>query len=157
MMWMMALSVLGILLGLFVWKRRESRESTIPTGMLHPGMCYGFSTYDYHADRGHASLDGVSLSLCIGCQRAKARHTALFADGGHNPGWTLTYGGHTGTKMSRDLGPKISGLKSLDECRRRAEKIKICMHLQGSKLWFATAISPDDRYLPFSDLSEHYR
>ena len=70
--------------------------------------------------------------------------------------WSLAWGIHKGTLMSRDQGDTVYGLDSLEECRKKAEDLKRQFGRSGYKLWFATATSSEGESHPFSDLTEPY-
>lgn len=70
--------------------------------------------------------------------------------------WSLAWGIHKGTLMSRDQGDTVRGLDSLEECREKAEDLKKQFGRSGYKLWFATATSSAGESHPFSELTEPY-
>ena len=67
-------------------------------------------------------------------------------------GWTLQWGAHKRSLMSRDIGYSIKGLISLKECQIKAEELKKELADVGMYFWFVYAISPNGQRHHFHDL-----
>ncbi len=71
--------------------------------------------------------------------------------------WTLRWGIHRGTLMSRDTGePKQ--FDTVEECRTEAARIdeSFIGHGWGYRLWFATAHGPDGESVNFPEFNRSY-
>ena len=55
--------------------------------------------------------------------------------------WTLRWGIHRGTIISRDMGDDIP-CDSLEACRTETKKLKRRFGRIGYKLWYARAVGP---------------
>jgi hypothetical protein len=52
--------------------------------------------------------------------------------------WTLTWGIHRGTLMSRDVGDPYD-FDTLEECRTKAQELERAFRRSGCQMWFTTA------------------
>jgi hypothetical protein len=71
--------------------------------------------------------------------------------------WRLKWGIHDGTVYNRIHGETVTGLKSLEECRRTALDYKRRYQLQNYYMWFADAISPEGDTHQLSEFKTPYR
>jgi|GEM_PF-3745621 len=59
--------------------------------------------------------------------------------------WTLTWGVHSGTFVSRDVGEPKTGLKDRAACMREAIRLQRHFARLRYSIWYAVANSPDGK------------
>ena len=70
--------------------------------------------------------------------------------------WTLNWGIHHRTLVSRDSGEPIKNLASEEVCRDEALKLRRQFKNMGYSIWYANAISPEGKTIPLHGISDPY-